>query len=132
MTGELAGRPACPPFPDFTDFESNALNCIAVDLGPDEAAFRAQVSACQVVDRFDTVVGFYTRVRVDKSKCRPLSSSFKGAQFKVGGVEPCVGVVLWEGGSDGHLETIEGWTVGDDGLGGQQLNELRFIGRYFG
>lgn len=124
LSGELADYPACPPFPSFTDFEARALDCLAGMFGPDADEFRKQVSASRVVDRVNTIVGFYTRVVVDRSATRPLAVSFKGGHFEVPGIDHGMGVVLW--GEDGYLETIEGFTYDDDPLAGQDLSDLKF------
>jgi hypothetical protein len=125
MTGELAASPACPPFPSFTDFEVRALDCIAAMFGADADEFRRQVNASTVVDRINTIVGFYTRVVVDRSTCRPLSVRLKGGHFEVAGIELGMGVVLWDEG--GYLETIEGFTYDDDPLEGRDLADLQFV-----
>lgn len=125
MSGDLATLPACPPFPSFTDFELRALDSIASMFGDAEDEFRKQVAASTVTDRINTIVGFYTRVVVDRSACRPLPIQSKGGHFEVDGVEHGVGVVLWE--EDGYLETIEGFTYDDDPLRGRELSDLKFI-----
>ena len=125
--GELAALPAIPPFPEFTDFERLALYSSAKECGPEEGAFREQVLNCRVIDRINTVVGFYTRVMVDRSVCPPVAIDFKGANFEVEHVEYGVGVILW--GKDGYLGEIEGFTFGHNGLCGQSLATLRLLGR---
>ncbi|CAN5509390.1 hypothetical protein BH10PSE4_BH10PSE4_28460 [soil metagenome] len=125
MTGKLAASPPCPPFPAFTALELRALDCLAPMFGDDEAEFRRQVSAGEVVDRINTIVGFYTRVVVDRSLCRPLPIRFKGGHFEVGGIEHGMGVVLWD--DDGYLETVKGFTYDDDPLLGRDLAELQFV-----
>jgi hypothetical protein len=125
VTGGLATSPACPPFPSFTEFELRALDCIASMFGDEEGEFRKQVASSVVTDRINTLVGFYTRVVVDRSACRPLPIQFKGGHFEVDAVEHGVGVVLWD--EDGYLETIEGFTYDEDPLRGRELADLKFI-----
>jgi hypothetical protein len=121
----LAKLPPCPPFPEFTDFEKKALHSIGAQFGAAEAAFRDQVAAAEVADRINTVVGFYTRVVVDRSRCEPLVVQFKGGQFDVEGVEFGVGVILW--GEAGYLDQIEGFTYADDTLKHVDLADLKFL-----
>lgn len=125
VTGALAELPPCPPFPEFTDFEQRALDSIAALFDANEDAFRRQVAAARVVDRINTIVGFYTRVVVDRSKCQPLNIRAEGGHFDVEGIEHGMGVVLWE--EDGYLDQIEGFTYSDDPLEGVDLAELKFI-----
>ena len=125
VTGGLAELPACPPFPQFTDFESKALECIAALFGDAEEAFRGQVATARVVDRINTVVGFYTRVVVDRAQCEPLAVRLKGGHFDVEGVEFGLGVVLWD--DDGYLDEIEGFTYSDDALKDVDLAGLKLI-----
>jgi hypothetical protein len=125
VTGPLAKLPPCPPFPALTAFEQRALESIAVLFDADADAFRDQIASLQVIDRINTVVGFYTRVVVDRSKCRPLNIRAKGGHFDVEGIEHGVGVVLWD--DDGYLETIEGFTYDDDPLAARDLATLKFI-----
>jgi hypothetical protein len=73
----------------------------------------------------NTVVGFYTRITVNKGLARPLAIQHKGAHFDVLGTRHGMIVVLWE--EDGYLETIEATTYGDDDLGGQDLTDLDFV-----
>lgn len=121
------GRPPCPPFPEFTDFERRALECTAALFGEKADAFREQVASAEVVDRINTIVGFYTTVKVDRTKCSPVPLSHQGAHFEVEGIEHGLGIVLWDTDGDGFLETIEGWTVDDDPLEGIDLANLKFI-----
>src|SRR5688572_26601397 len=116
MSGALAEAPACPPFPAFTDFERRALDSAASLFGEKADAFREQIATAQVVDRINTIVGFYTRVKVDRAKCSPVPFRHQGAHFEVEGIEHGLGIVLWDADGDGFLETIEGWTVDDDPL----------------
>jgi hypothetical protein len=127
LTGALVEAPACPPFPAFTDFEQKVLDCIAPMFGDSEASFRAQVASAQVIDRINTIVGFYTRVQVDRSKCAPVAMSRNGGHFDVKGIENGMGVILWDENGDGYLETIEGYTYDDDALAGKALPDLQFI-----
>lgn len=116
MDGELATAPACPPFPEFTDFERKALDCIAPIFAELEGEFRNQIANAVVVDRINTIVGFYTRVKVDRTKSKPVPIRHKGAHFEVCNVEHGIGIVLWDSDNDGFLETIEGYTVDQDPL----------------
>ncbi|CAN7210979.1 hypothetical protein LJR225_000746 [Phenylobacterium sp. LjRoot225] len=125
VTGALAELPPCPPFPEFTDFEQRALDSIAALFDADEDVFRRQIAAARVVDRINTIVGFYARVIVDRSKCQPLNMRAKGGHFEVEGIEHGMGVVLWE--EDGYLNLIEGFTYSDSPLEGVDLAELKFI-----
>lgn len=127
MTGARSDTLACPPFPDFTDFERQALESIALSFGDLADAFRAQLAVSEVVDRINTIVGFYTRVKVDRAKCSPLPLRNRDAHFEAEGIENGVGIVLWDTDGDGYLETIEGWTAGDDPLKGIDLAKLKFI-----
>lgn len=127
MTGPLAETPACPPFPAFTDFERRALDSTAPLFGVRADAFREQVATAEVVDRINTIVGFYTRVKVDRAKCSPVALSHQGAHFEVDGIEHGLGIVLWDTDGDGFLETIEGWTVDENALEGVDLAALKFV-----
>lgn len=124
----LAGYPAVPPFPQLTTFERRALDVIADCFGPDAEEFKRQIEACQVVDRVNTVVGFYTRTVVDRSAARPLPIRKGGAHFEVPGTRLGWGmtVILWDD-DDGYLSTIEGVTYGEDDLNGQELLDLDFV-----
>lgn len=124
VTGPLANLPPCPPFPAFTDFERTALDQIAAIFGPNQTAFRAQIAASRVTDRINTVVGFYTRVAVDKSACQPMEIHGKAATFEVDGIAHGMGVILWA--KEGYLDTIEGYTFEHDPLKGIDLSDLRF------
>jgi hypothetical protein len=126
MTGPLADAPACPPFPAFTDFERRALESTAPLFGENTKAFLEQVASAEVTDRINTIVGFYTRVKVDRTKCSPVPLRHQGAHFEVAGIEHGLGIVLWDIDGDGYLETIEGWTVGEDPLEGVDLADLKF------
>ena len=119
VIGALAEQPPCPPLPAFTQFERKALDCIAAEFANEEAAFREQVASAEVTDRINTAVGFYTRVRVDRTK--------QGAHFDVEGVEHGLGVILWDKSGDGYLDTIEGYTYDDDPLAGVNLADLKFV-----
>jgi hypothetical protein len=127
MTGPLADAPACPPFPAFTDFERRALDSTAPLFGDKADAFREQVASAEVVDRINTIVGFYTRVKVDRVRCSPVPLSHQGAHFEVEGIEHGLGIVLWDTDGDGYLETIEGWTVDENPLEGVDLADLKFV-----
>lgn len=127
MTGELADAPACPPFPAFTEFERLALESVAPLFGAKADAFREQIAFAEVVDRINTVVGFYTRVKVDRAKCSSVPLSHQGAHFEVDGIEHGLGIVLWDTDGDGYLETIEGWTVDESPLDGVDLADLKFV-----
>jgi hypothetical protein len=127
VSGPLAEAPACPPFPAFTDFERRALDNTAPLFGDKADAFREQVGSAEVVDRINTIVGFYTRVKVDRGKCSPVPFNHQGAHFEVEGIEHGLGIVLWDTDGDGYLETIEGWTVGENPLEGVDLAKLKFL-----
>jgi hypothetical protein len=127
MTGPLADAPACPPFPAFTDFERRALDSTATLFGDKADAFREQVASAEVLDRINTIVGFYTRVKVDRAKCSPVPLSHQSAHFEVEGIEHGLGIVLWDNDRDGYLETIEGWTVDENPLEGVDLAQLKFV-----
>jgi hypothetical protein len=127
MNGPLAEVPSCPPFPAFTDFERRALDDIAPLFGNKADAFREQVATAEVVDRINTSVGFYTRVKVDRTKCASVPLRHPGAHFEVAGIEHGIGIVLWDTDGDGYLETIEGWTVGENPLEGIDLANLKFV-----
>lgn len=120
----LASLRAIPPFPALTNFERRTLNVIAQLFGPDEATFLRQVEAARVTDRINTVVGFYTRIAMDRSALTALPITHKGAHFEVPGIRHGMLVTLWD--EDGYLADIEGVTYGDDDLGGQQLADLDF------
>ncbi len=79
------------------------------------------------MDRVNTVVGFYTRVKLDRSRCAPLPLGRLEAHFEVDGIECGIGILLWDKDGDGYLETIEGWTVGDNPLEGVDLASLKFL-----
>lgn len=127
FTGPLAELPACPPFPAFTDFERRALDSIAPIYGDGEEAFRAQVANAEVVDRINTIVGFYTRVRVDHAKCSPVPIRLGGAHFDVEGVELGLHIILWDTDGDGYLDTIEGIGVVEDLLKDVDLARLNLV-----
>lgn len=129
ITGVLANASACPPFPAFTDFERRALESTAPLFGEKADAFREQIASAEVVDRINAIVGFYTRVRVDRANCSPVPLSHQGAHFEVEGIEHGVGIVLWDTDGDGFLETIEGWTVDENPLEGVELADLKFVRR---
>lgn len=97
---------------------------IAKLFGPNEASFRVQIEACRVTDRVNTVVGFYTRIAMDRATVSPLPISHKGAHFEVPGTRYGMLVSLWD--DDGYLAEIEGVTYGEDDMGGQELTELAF------
>jgi hypothetical protein len=125
LSGPLVSYPPVPPFPQFTNFERRALEVMAELFGPDASEFRRQIDACRVVDRVNTVVGFYTRTVVDKAAARPLTITYKGAHFEVPGTRYGMTVLLWD--DDGYLSTIEATTYGEDDLGGQDLVDLNFV-----
>jgi hypothetical protein len=127
MKGALADAPACPPFPDFTDFERCVLEHIAPLFGNQEKEFRRQLDSAEVTDRINTIVGFYTRVRVDRASSEPVQFRQQGAHFEVEGVEHGISVILWDKDRDGYLETIEGFTVDDNSLDGGELAALKLI-----
>jgi hypothetical protein len=114
-----------PAIPAFTDFETQSLNSIAALFETDAAAFRQQITSARVIDRINTIVGFYTRVVVDRSNCQPLSIRGKGAHFEVEGVDLGMGIVLWD--DEGYLNQIEGFTYSDDPLARIDLAELKFV-----
>ena len=122
----LASYPAVGPFPQFTTFERRALDVIAQRFGSDESEFRRQIDSGRVVDQVNTIVGFYTRIEVDKTASRPLAIAHKGGHFEVPGTRYGMVVILWDD-DDGYLSTIEAVTYGDDDLGGQDLAHLDFV-----
>jgi hypothetical protein len=129
LTGALAALPSCPPFPQFTDFEAHALNDIATAFGADAPAFRAQVAVAQVIDRINTIHGFYTRVRVDRTACDPVTGlRLKGGHFDVEDLEHGLGVILWDKDGSGYLETIEAFGYTREGLEGHDLERLKYTG----
>ena len=87
--------------------------------------FRRQLDRASVIDRINTLVGFYTRVVIDRARCTPLNLSGKGAQFDVEGVDHGLGIVVW--GEDGYLATIEGFTNAGRPLQGVDLAQLNFV-----
>lgn len=127
MTGPLADAPACPPFPALTDFERKALDGFAPLFGDKGGVYREQIASAEVVDRINTIVGFYTRVKVDRARCSPVPLRCQSAHFEVEGIEHGLGVFLWDTDGDGYLETIEGWTVDEDPLKGIDLAKLKFV-----
>jgi hypothetical protein len=127
MTGPLADAPASGPFPDFTDLEWRALQQIAPLFGNRERAFRRQVASAEVTDRINTIVGFYTRVRVDRSSCDAAQFRRQAAHFDVEGIEHGISVILWDDDGDGYLDTIEGVTVDENPLEGVELATLKLI-----
>ena len=124
MDEPLASRPAIPLFPTLTNFERRTLTVIAKLFGPDETTFLQQVEAARVTDRINTVVGFYTRIAMDRSAVIALPITRKGAHFEVPGIRYGMLVTLWD--DDGYLADIEGVTYRDDDLGGQDLADLDF------
>lgn len=100
------------------------MEVLSAHFGSDAEAFRRQIEAARVMDRVDTIVGFYTRVVVDRTAARPLSMNKVGAHFEVPGIEYGMLVLLWE--DDGYLSQIEGVTYQED-LGGQALVDLDFV-----
>jgi hypothetical protein len=127
MTGSLADAPACPPFPDFTDLERRALEHIAPLFGNQESAFRRQFASAEVTDRINTIVGFYTRVRVDRSSSDPAQFRQQIAHFEVEGIKHGLSVIIWDEDGDGYLATIEGVTVDENPLEGVELASLKLI-----
>ena len=126
MLEPLASMPACPPFPDFTDFERKALDVIAGSFGPHADTLRKQIDASQVIDRINTIHGFYTRIKVDRSACGALPvAQTDGGYFEVEGIEHGVGVILWY--EDGFLSDIEGFGYGEDVFEGIDLSGLKFV-----
>jgi hypothetical protein len=129
MTGALLDLPACPPFPQLTDFEARALDCIASTLLGEEAALRAQIGNARVVDRINTGHGFYTRIAIDSSTAPAAPALYAAsARFNVVGFEHGLGVILWDEARSGHLATIEGFVYGDAELVGLELVALKFVG----
>ena len=126
LTEPLASYPAVPPFPEMTRFERRALDVIAEQFGAEADEFRRQIAASLVIDRVNTIVGFYTRIQVNRETTRPLPIMHKGAHFDVPGTRYGLLVLLWDEG--GYLSDIEGVTYGDDDLGGQALTDLDFVG----
>jgi hypothetical protein len=139
VTGVLADYPPVPPFPNFTDLERQALDCIASGLAQDEAALRVQLAHCQVIDRINTIVGFYTRVAVDRQAAPALQGLMRGpegAQIEL--VQATYGLIFLLWFEDGYLETIEGALnasgCGDgdgDTFAGVDLNALRIVAVVF-
>jgi hypothetical protein len=125
MNEPLASSPAVPPFPEFTDFERKALDVIARSFGDDAKKFLRQVEASEVIDRINTIHGFYTLVKVDRSACEALHVGQKGGgHFEVEGIRYGLGVITWF--EDGYLKELEGFGY-DDVLDGKNLSELNFI-----
>lgn len=122
----LASYPPVPPFPQLTHFERRTLDVLAGLFGTDADEFRRQIAASRVTDRVDTVVGFYTRIEVDRAASDPLPITHKGAHFDVPGTRYGMSVILWD--EDGYLSTIEGATYGEDDMGGKELTDLDFTG----
>jgi hypothetical protein len=120
----LASLPAIPPFPALTNFERRTLYVIAKLFGPEEATFLQQVEAARVTDRINTVVGFYTRIAMDRATVTALPITHKGVHFEVPGTRYGMLVTLWD--DDGYLAEIEGVTYGEDDMGGQELADLDF------
>lgn len=125
LSGPLSSAPAVAPFPQLTNFERRALSAIAEGFGLEASEFRRQIDACRVVDRVNTIVGFYTRTTVDRAAAMPLAITHRSAHFEVPETRYGMMVVLW--GDDGYLSTIEGTTYGEDDLGGQNLVDLDFV-----
>lgn len=121
----LSSYPPVPPFPELTTFEARALDCLAEMLGSQADEFRKQATAYRVLDRVNTIVGFYTRVTVDRSVCSPLPILKLGGRFDVAGIEHGLGVILW--GDEGYVETIEGYTYDDNALADRDLADLKFV-----
>ena len=115
------------PVLDLTAFEKRVLDEMSPLFGAEEHAYLRQVQTAKVRDRKNTFVGFYTRVDVDRLACQPIVFEPHpiGAWFEVEGVEDGVGILLWA--DAGYIETIEGFTANADGLGGQQLADLRYL-----
>lgn len=127
LSEPLASAPPVPPFPELTDLESRALEIIAGSLGPVADDFRRQVKACQVTDRVDTKVGFYTRIVVDRTVAPPFATAWHvGVHLEVKGTR--YGMAFMPRDEDGYLATIEGVTYGEDDLAGQDLAALEFGG----
>lgn len=76
------------------------------------------------MDRIDTKAGFYTRVVVDRARCGPSVFSMRGGHFEVNGATYGLGITLWS--EDGYLETVEGFTYGEDLLS-VSLADLRVL-----
>jgi hypothetical protein len=71
VSGPLVDYPPVPPLPNFTPFEGGVLECVARKSGPSEQIFRQQIAAARVVDRINTIVGFYTRVSIHRAEVSP-------------------------------------------------------------
>ncbi len=110
MTGRNAGTPGGPPLGCFTELEQYALQCVALSFGQEADTFREQLVSAVVVDRVNTTAGFFTRVKVDRTKCSPVSFSNRGAHIQVDEIRHGLGIALWDLDGDGYLETIEGFT----------------------
>lgn len=126
VTGPLTDLPAEGPFPGLTDLEAQVLHEIALLFGASEALFRQQVKNCQVTDRINTGAGFYTRLNLDRLSCQPVPYSRQGGHFHVGSIAHGLGIVLWD--KDGYLETIEGYTIGNESLTDRALSSLHYMG----
>ncbi len=120
----LASLPAIPPFPVLTNFERRTLSVIAKLFGPEEATFLQQIEAARATDRINTLVGFYTRIAMDRATVTALSITHKSGHFEVPGTRYGMLVTLWD--DDGYLAEIEGVTYGEDDMGGQELADLDF------
>ncbi|PZQ54035.1 MAG: hypothetical protein DI570_23400 [Phenylobacterium zucineum] len=113
-----------PPLPELTNFERQALRDIAALFESEADDFLGQVASARVVDRVNTGVGFYTRVIVDRSLCKPLPVRAKGGHFEVEGLSLGLGVVLWD--DEGYLRTIEGYTYEESPLEARNLSGLKY------
>lgn len=120
----LASLPVEPPLPELTNFERQALRDIAALFESEADDFLGQVASARVVDRVNTGVGFYTRVIVDRSLCKPLPVRAKGGHFEVEGLSLGLGVVLWD--DEGYLRTIEGYTYEESPLEARNLSGLKY------
>lgn len=123
----MAKKPSEGPIPDLTAFEERALKEMSRLFGAEEDAYLQQVQNAKVLDRENTFVGFYTRVDIDRSACGPVNFGENplNCWFEVDGVDGGVGILLWV--EDDYLDTIEGFTANDDGLGGQNLADLKYV-----
>ncbi|MBX3479807.1 MAG: hypothetical protein KF842_05365 [Caulobacter sp.] len=132
VTGELATYPPVPPFPSFTRFEQGVLETMADAAGENGDIFRQQLRAARVVDRINTVVGFYTRIVIERGAAPLLATinpRLSGCQTEL--AEANYGLVFILSYEDGYLSQIEGclnssgnYDSGDDTLGGSDLSWL--------
>jgi hypothetical protein len=132
LSEPLASYPPVPPFPNFTPFEAGVLECVARQSGPYEQIFRQQIMAARVVDRINTIVGFYTRVSINRAEAPPLPelrANLCGVQTEL--AEANWGLVFILRYENGFLDDIEGalnysgeFQPDEDTLGDKSLGAL--------